>query len=179
MSTTSEAPFRLGMLATALMTLAAGGCASPTDLSFTNDHRLRFTAPAHRALVDLPVELHWAMADFRVAAPGSEVASREAGYFALFLDRAPIKPSHKLAEVADSDRECRRDPQCPDEDYYADRGIFTTTRRSITLGSVPDLNTNEAVQLHTITVVLVDTSGRRIGESAWHAEFKLRKKERS
>lgn len=156
-----------------LSVLALTACVDMSQLSFTNDHRLHFTQPAHRALVDRPVEISWTMTDFRVTAPGSEPPTRDAGYFALFVDQAPVAPGHHLADVGAGDPECRRSPGCPDKSYLADHGVYTTTRTSIILSSVSDLAIHDDPQLHTVTVVLLDTASRRIGESAWYVEFEL------
>lgn len=153
--------------------LLAAGCVNLDDMSFRNDHRMTITAPEHRQLTQRPVTVTWQMKEFRVAAPGSEPPSRTAGYFALFVDRAPIPPGGSLADIAASDRNCRRDPDCGSEQYFVDRGIYTATGTTKTLASVPDLPNLDSPQLHTITIVLLDTDGRRIGESAWDVEFKL------
>lgn len=168
-------PVRVALALVTLLVVTA--CGNPADLSFRNDHRLRFTAPEHRALTGRPVAIRWEMTGFRVVAPGSESPSRDAGYFAIFVDRAPVKPGQALRDIAAGDRECQRDPTCPDEKYLADHGIYATTQTSYTLTSVPDLPTKERVQLHTVTIVVLDTESRRTGESAWHVEFRLPKRD--
>lgn len=164
---------RCGQVAVVVLLLLLTACGNLGDLSFRQDHRLRFTAPDDRELVERPVTVSWEMTGFRVAPRGSEPASREAGYFALFVDRAPMKPGESLTDLAAADAECVRLSGCPDEQYFADRGIYVTTETSYALPAVPDLDTKDDPQLHTVTVVLLDTDGDRIGESAWYVEFKL------
>lgn len=154
--------------------IAAGGCVNLSQLQFKQDHRLHFTSPDSRAQVQLPVTLSWTMGDFRVAARGSEAPSEHAGYFAVFVDRAPVKPGQTLAVVAKGDPTCRPSEGCPDAAYLRLRGVYTTTAPSLVLRNVvPITSNNDHVQLHEATVVLMDTSGRRIGESAWYRDFKL------
>jgi hypothetical protein len=57
----------------------------------------------------------------------------------------------------------------------AQRGVYATRATSIVLQVVaPLLPSHDKIQVHTLTVILLDSSGRRIGESAWYLEFKLR-----
>jgi len=147
---------------------------SVSNHSVFNDHRFHFVAPASRAHVRLPVTLRWTMRDFTRAAPGGSEPSRRRGYFAIFVDRPPVGPGQTLRAVADRDTSCRRTPGCPDTSYLADRQIYTTAGDRFVLNRVPDFVDNrEKQQLHEATVVLLDTAGRRIGESAWYLDFWL------
>ena len=113
------------------------------------------------------------MTDFRVVSPGTLPVSRDAGYFAIFIDRAPVRPGQTLAAIAD--RQCRRTPGCVNAGYLSDRGVYTTTSDSLTLTQVASLNSYQNVQTHEATVVLVDSAGKRVGESAWYLDFRMRK----
>jgi len=156
--------------------LSGCGVTHMQDLSFRVDNRLHFTAPKARAKAHQPVTVSWTIRDFRIAAEGSEPASRDAGYFALFVDAAPIKPGQTMRAVASGDQACKRDPKCPDADYLAARGVFTTTATSLRLPLIPNVTGDkEKFQQHAITVVLMDTAGHRIGESAWELDFRLPK----
>src|SRR6058998_213954 len=99
--------------------LLVGGCGIThvQDLSFRVDNRLHFTTPKARSKLHQPVRLAWTIRDFRVTAPRSEPPSRDAGYFALFVDQTPIKPGQTMRAVASGDPSCRRDPACPDAAY--------------------------------------------------------------
>lgn len=158
-----------------LLVVTLPGCAAYGQLSFRQDHRLAFTTPQAYALVQQPVALSWTMEDFRVVEPRSDTPRDSAGYFAVFVDRAPVKPGRSLDDVADDDESCKREPKCPDAQYLADHGVYTTTATSIEL-QVPALESTETVQLHEVTVVLLDSAGNRIGEAAWHVPFKLEKR---
>lgn len=145
------------------------------DLSFRVDNRLHFTTPKARSKLHQPVHLAWTIRDFRVAAPGSEPPSRDAGYFALFVDHTPIRPGQTMHAVAAGDPSCRP-PSCPSNAYLEQHQIYTTTDLSFTLPQIPNIQGDkETVQHHTVTVVLMDTSGHRIGESAWQLDFRIPK----
>jgi hypothetical protein len=108
--------------------------------------------------------------------PGSEPPTKSAGYFSVFIDRAPIKPGRSLRSVGDTDRACVHDPSCPDAQYLADRQVYSATEPLLKLTEVQPLETKDGVQLHGAIVVLMDTAGRRIGEAAWRLEFRVRKR---
>lgn len=162
-------------IAVAMVTLVS--CTDWSQLAFRQDHRLRITAPANGDLVELPVKLSWSMDDFQIVEPGSGAGKPSAGYFAIFIDEVPMEPGQTLRELAaEDDPSCEQDPKCPDRGYLADRGIYTTTETSLSLRSVLPLPSDEPTQLHDVTVVLLDAAGSRIGENAWHLQFKLQKR---
>ena len=156
--------------------LLVTGCSVDLDrIAFRSDDRLHFTAPGDRALLSEPVSLRWTMKDFAVTRGG--VPSPDSGYFAIFVDQAPVEPGQELGAVAEDDLVCQADPTCPDRQYLAARQIYTTTDTAFTLEQVaPRTGSAEDVQLHDVTIVLLDADGRRIGESAWDISFKLRKR---
>lgn len=155
---------------------AACGITHVQDLNFTVDQRLQFVAPPARSLVTSPLTVSWTITGFGVEAPGSAVPSADAGYFAVFVDQSPIHPGQTMRVVAAKDETCLHQPGCPDAAYLAARRIYTTTATSITLPAIPALAGNsERIQYHSVTVVLMDTSGHRIGESAWELDVRIRR----
>jgi hypothetical protein len=174
-----EAPVRLRLAAgavAAVLGLSGCGLTHLHDLSFRVDERLTFTSPESRATVRQPVTVSWTMRDFRVAALGTAPPSDDAGYFAVFVDRTPIKPGQTMKSVAGDDLACQSDPKCPNRSYLRQHLVFTTTETSLKLPLIPDLTGIKAdVQLHRITVVLMDTAGHRIGESAWERDVRIPK----
>jgi hypothetical protein len=154
----------------------ACGLAHPQELNYRTDKRLDFVAPKARTLVETPIDVRWAIRDFKVQAPGSAPRSHDAGYFAVFVDRAPIKPDETMRVIASKDQPCLHRPGCPDEQYLEDRQIYTTTSSTLTLQQIPPIAGNtERIQVHFITVVLLDTAGHRIGESAWQLDVRMRR----
>jgi len=170
-----SAPWRrLALLVVTLVTASGCGLTHLSDLNFRVDNRLHFTSPKDRATVGRPLTVTWTIRDFRVAGPGSEPPSKDAGYFAVFLDRAPIKPEQTMRVIGNNDPTCKNDPKCPDRQYLNEHFVFTTTAMQLRLTEIPTvLGNREKLQQHTITVVLMDTAGHRIGESAWELDVRL------
>ena len=166
-------------LLTGLVGVLASGCMSFSDLSelqFKQDHRLQFTTPDDYAFVEPPFTVEWTMEDFEVLPAGSgEPPSEDAGYFAVFVDQAPIKPGRTLEDVAGRDEACKNDPRCPDKRYLEAKAVYVTHQPRLDLELVPQLNTKEKIQNHQLTVILLDSTGHRIGEYAWYLNFKAEK----
>lgn len=149
------------------------GC-SVSNLDLVNDHRLHFLQPADRAHLRLPVVLRWTMAGSAPASSGPTGAAGAGRYFAIFVDQAPVRPGQTLAAVASGDRSCRRSDGCPNALYLSARQVYMTSAESFVLDHVDSIpNARQKEQLHEVTVVLVDGTGRRIGESAWYRDFWL------
>lgn len=163
--------------------LACAGCVDLDEMQFVKDDRLHFTAPEDYALVELPLDVTWTMEDFEVVPRPTRSArattsdrGSDAGYFAVFVDRAPIRPGGTLADVVEGDPSCDGNPGCLDRSYLEAEGVYTTRKPSLTLDLVKPLTSRERIQLHQVTVVLLDSEGRRIGEHAWFRQFKLENK---
>ena len=156
--------------------LSTSGCGLThlQDLNFRVDKRLHFTAPKDRSTQHRPLTVSWTMSDFRIAAKGSEPPSRGAGYFAVFVDKTPIKPGQTMESLVSNDQACKVDPTCPDRAYLNGIGVYETTATTLTLKQIPGITGDkERLQHHYITVVLMDTAGHRIGESAWELDVRL------
>jgi len=168
---------RLRVAASALLSIALmSGCgiAHAKGLNFRVDDRLHFQSPKDRSSVHLPLTISWRMDDFHVAAQGSAPPTQSAGYFVLFVDRAPIRPGQTFAAVCKSDPFERGDRNCPTAGYLTGKQIFPTTDDHVTLQNLSNIPGNkDKKQLHTFVVVLMDTAGRRIGESAWELDLRL------
>lgn len=162
-----------------LAVLAALACTAcvPQGLAFRLDDRLTITAPQDRAEVTLPVTLQWQVEDFAVVEPGAGVR-KDAGYFAVFVDTAPVPPGKTLAHVARNDAGCRVEAGCPDAAYLAARGIYTTTETQLVLEQLPR-GEEDRRERHTATIVLMDAAGERIGESAFEVVFEVDRGEQS
>lgn len=148
-------------------------------MEFVKDHRLTFQSPESYEEIELPLQVTWTMKDFEVlGAKDKQAPSEDAGYFAVFVDQAPVKPGHTLADVGKDDPLCQGDTAaCLDPAYLETKGVYTTRKPSVALETVDPLSgSKEKVQLHQVTVVLLDSAGRRIGELAWYRYFKLETK---
>jgi hypothetical protein len=150
--------------------LALTACV-PQGLAFRTDERLTFVSPDDRSTVSLPVTIDWDIRDFDIVGPGSGTDEDE-GYFAVFVDRAPMPPGESLRWLARKDSSCRADDGCPDEEYRNARGVFTTTETELVLEQLPRTTDREdRKERHRVVVVLLDGESRRIGESAFEIAF--------
>lgn len=147
------------------------GCV-PQGLAFKIDDRLSFQSPEDRATVKLPVTLDWDIRDFEITEPGGEVAE-DKGYFAVFIDSSPMPPGKPLSWIARKDNSCRPSDGCPDEEYLLARGIYTTTDTELVLEQLPRGSDEDRRERHRATIVLLDASGARIGESAFELAFDI------
>jgi hypothetical protein len=146
-----------------------GGC-TVRGLQLRTDDRLSFEAPAAGRRASLPLTVRWSMRGFTASGlDGSRDTGR--GLFAVFVDRSPMSPGRPVTSLVDDDQSCRRDPRCPDAAYLADAGVFVTADPSITLTRLPKADDGVGDERHSVTVVLLDGTSRRIGESAWYRSF--------
>lgn len=168
--------FARGAAILALVSTSGCGLTHLQDLNFRVDDRLHFVSPADRATVARSFTVSWTMRDFTVAPLGSAPASRDAGYFAVFVDRTPVKPGQTMKSVMHDDLACQRNPRCPTTKDLRDLGIYTTTGTSVRVAQVGNVSGDrERLQHHYVTVVLMDTAGHRIGESAWELDVRIPK----
>jgi hypothetical protein len=146
-------------------------------LDFVKDERVEIVAPKDDAQVTLPMTVRWKATDFAVTGP-TDAATNDAGYFGVFVDRAPPGPGSTLASLAEGDEVCKATPGCPDEKYLASQRAYTTTDTSFRIERLPELTRDRTREGHEVTIVLLDGAGRRIGESAFRVEFQIRRKVR-
>lgn len=149
------------------LSLAACGV---EGLNFVRDDRVQITAPEERSQVRLPVTVEWEVEDFEVAGPGQD--AEDAGFFGVFVDRAPQPPGEPLEWHARDDDGCVAARGCPDEEWFERRRIFVTTESSLVIEALAR-GEDDRRELHEVTIVLLDGQGRRIGESAWDVEFEV------
>lgn len=153
-----------------VFTLALAPACIPQGLAFVQSDKVAITEPDYREKITLPLTISWDVKDFEVTGPNGE-ARDDAGYFAVFFDATPIPPGKTLEHVARDDFVCRNTPGCPDDVYFADRGIYETTDTTLTVKRLPDLDAFEGHETHEVTIILLDGTGRRIGEHAWFTQF--------
>jgi hypothetical protein len=159
-----------------VLPLLLSGCVQQ-GLAFRVDKRVSIVAPEARSEVTLPVTVRWTVRDFDVVDPGTTGAGgSRAGYFGVFVDGSPQPPGKTLAWIARKDRTCRASDGCPDAEYLAVRHIFSTSQTQITFEQLPRPSNTNQKERHNVTIVLLDGSGRRIGESAFSIDFTLKRK---
>ena len=115
------------------------------DQAFRTDERIRVTSPDDRAEVQLPVTVRWEADDI------------DQPSFAVFVDRAPVRPGKRV--VADA---------------IGPDAVYLTSDTQVVIPKVTE-GENGKRERHTATIVLLDPSGRRIGESAWDVVFEVRR----
>ena len=115
------------------------------DQAFRVDERVKITTPKDRSEVRLPVSLEWRADDI------------EEPSFAVFVDRAPVRPGEPV--VASSTRT---------------NAVYTTSETEFVIEQVAE-DDGTGRELHRATIVLLDPSGRRIGESAWDVTFEVQR----
>jgi len=151
-----------------------GACAFQVS-GFRLDQRLTFIAPHNYQVVSLPVTISWEIRDFTPTARRSSVPTPGAGYFALFVDQTPIAPGQTMDAVAAGDNTCDIHMGCPNAQYLAEHQIYTTAKTSFSLQQVATLpNDPYKQQLHQVTIVLLNATGHRIGQSSWTIGFKTK-----
>lgn len=157
-----------GLVVTALVSSCGFGV---TGLAFQQDDRLTIVTPREREVVTLPLRVAWSHEGLELSEP-TRAGGRPA-FFGIFVDRAPVPPGETVRYVARNDERCRESDGCPDEDYLASRGVFTTRDSTYTLDTLLQTAREGRREFHTVTIVLLDGHGRRIGESAWDVRFEF------
>ena len=144
-----------------LLVLALSGC-SVSGLAFREDDRVDIVEPGDRDEATLPLTIRWT----------SEVEVDDGGpYYAVFVDREPIRPGQSLRALADD--ACNQTDGCPDLAYLKDRFVFVTDELEVTIDALPQRGgqRTSADDRHEATLVLIDAEGRRRGEAAYTVEF--------
>ncbi|CAB4708150.1 MAG: hypothetical protein F2667_06830 [Actinobacteria bacterium] len=150
------------------LVVSMAGC-RPSDYQFRVDDRMTILEPASQSTVTAPFRISWEMEDFDPAGlDGSR--SEDSGAYAVFVDRPPMKAGSDLRSLFDDDPACASDARCPDAATLARENIYVTTKSKVRVRFLP-LQGAGGPDLHTITIVLLDGSGSRIGESSWYRTF--------
>lgn len=144
----------------------SGGCAF-SNIDLVQDHRVHIVSPATDQMVHLPVTIRWSVNGLQPGAGDPPVR------FAVFVDRAVIKPGSTLRSVASGDERCLKDPSCPDDSYLREHDVYLVTGTELRLPFLPDLRnagSHSSKDAHTVTIVILD-GDRRNGESAFTRTF--------
>jgi hypothetical protein len=168
---------RASTLLVAAGVLVLSAACGHNGLSFYKDERVKIVAPRDRAEARLPLTVRWNVKNFAVTGPTS-AASPDAGYFGVFVDQAPQPPGQTFRWFARSDYQCKVTPGCPDASYYASHHAYTTKDTQFVVTKLPELRPEQERKFrdfHEVIVVLLDGTGRRIGESAFQVDFQLKR----
>jgi hypothetical protein len=162
---------RLRFIALAALAATLMACGT-SGLNFVQDERVEITAPPDRAKVSLPATIRWQVRDFEITGPDG--ASRPgAGYFGVYIDRAPQPPQKTQAWLTRDEQNCLGG--CSSELALESRDIYSTESTEFTIDRVPrpPRQAQRRREFHEVTIVLLDGRGRRIGESAFIRQFEV------
>lgn len=143
-----------------VLTLATTACGE--DLAFVSSGALEDGGPLTIEPAPLPLVLTWQASEDVLASVGAGER-----WFVVFVDRAPVAPGDSIGDLVDDD--CLATTGCPDQSWFADRGVYVTTEPRLLLGAAMDRRTSErtgAVDRHLATVVVADGTGTRVGDTA-------------
>jgi len=145
--------------------LLVSGCSqfAGAGLAFRDDPVVRITTPTHRARVRAPFTLRW-----RALRP-----LPRGGRYEILVDRAPQPPGARPDRLAHGDDACRHTPGCPDATWYAAHGVFLTRGTLFDVPFVAPIRDERSSTLHDATIVVLDGTGRRVGEAGAFLEFHL------
>lgn len=160
-----------------VLLVALAGC-STSGMAFMVDDSIRVTAPEPRSTVSLPVTVRWLDAS-PPAVTRVAPADPEAEYYAVFVDRAPVRPGASVVDVIDDvdRRTCLAAPQCPDPKVLRDRGVLLTESTEVELEFLRDQRpASRATSKDPHEVAVVRMRGdRRTGEAAFRVSFFVRR----
>lgn len=129
---------------------------------FTKSSAFRILTPASFSSVNLPLTVSWTEgAPYR---PGDK--------FALFLDRGSIGIGNSILHLIPES--CRKVPSCSEDQYLQQQDVYVTTATSISLVNLPSTSLtghSSGKEDHEIVVVVLDSSGKRIGEQYASVDF--------
>jgi hypothetical protein len=136
----------------------ASGCRA-SGFQFVRTTAIEFTRPLAYSAVAAPLTVSWAARPgLRFGQPGGPAR------YGIFVDRAPMAPGGSLRGLFGHDRLCTQDPTCPDLAFLEQRSVYLTSADSVT---ITNLVPKHGGGLHSVTIVLIDASGRRLGESSY------------
>ncbi len=162
----------LRLVVVILAVVAAASSCAVHGLEFMTDDSVAITSPLNRADVQPPFTISWRV---RAASLAGQIADgRQPGYFAVFIDRTPVRPGQNLKVL--TDHVCQQTPGCPSPAYLAQLNVYLTGGMSLTVTTLPNLvpagaRPNKLDYLHQATIVIVNRQLQRIGEASFSVNF--------
>jgi hypothetical protein len=136
----------LAIIALGVLGSALSGCGE--GYLFRNDHRIVIDSPGSFSSVRQPLTVRWTAPDFS--------APRD-GRFAVFFDLAPPPPGQTLGDIPPLQKRFVR--------------VVDSTHVEAPAFVHDTSSTGPLQDHHEVTVILLDSSGRRISETAGYVEF--------
>ncbi len=130
-------------VAVGVLSMLLGGCLE--DRSFHENDVFRFTEPLEGDFASAPLLVRW------------EGKPKDTTQWALFLDRAPIKPGTSIDDLEVQERQ----------------NLWITKDQNLTIDFVPPRSTSVASRRdrHLLVVIPLDADGERIGEHTASVEL--------
>jgi len=142
----------------ACVAIVASGCGID-GLDFRADTRLSITSPSDRSAVTVPFLLEWELQD-----PGERDSA-----FAVLVNVSPPRAGAPITDLLPESQQDRAscDAECQFAALAA-RGITVTSAEELEFTVLPRRTGMSAdrARRHTITVIVLDQQGRRVGEVA-------------
>ena len=141
-----------------LAAFALSAC-SVSGLDFRADDRLTITDPPDRSAVTVPFDVSWTLAD----------QHPDEWQFAVLVDASPQRPGAPITDLLPPSQQNARscDAACQTAALEA-RGVYVTDATSLQIPVLPRPTgvSAERARRHTVTVIVLDDQGRRVGEVA-------------
>jgi hypothetical protein len=146
----------------ALVALMAGAGCNGGSRTFIADEHVYITSPAPLSTVTTPFTVTW------------QAPKRQGQRYAVFVDQSPLSPGANLRDLAGES--CRQVSSCePNPSYLNNIGVYLTNADHVgiaTLPSVGGIDSHQKNPIHTLTLVLMNASGDRVGTQAWQVQFR-------
>ena len=160
------------LLVAGLVLTGCGITRIDAPISFQADRRLSIESPEPEEKVGLPLTVRWSADD---------VDTSDGTHFALFVDRPPPPPDREIRLQVCTERE-KLPPQLGEL-----RGPCEDDRTEIRFADEPSYRFDcfeprfsapkRRRHVHTVTVVLVDADGRRLGQAADTVKFEVEQRD--
>jgi hypothetical protein len=145
-----------------VVALAVLGACGGMSGALVRDDAVEILHPAPMEVVRTPLEVRW----------NGDLGPDES--FAVFVDRVPIPPGTSIDDAFED--ACDGVPACPDETFLSVRGVHLTGDHEVTIPVLTPrggVDGASALDVHRVTIVVVDHDGTRRGERAWSTEFRV------
>jgi hypothetical protein len=159
----SPSRWRLRALSLAFVACVALSSCGLSGLEFSTPSAIKLARPANLATVTLPFTLTWTSTE-----PASGTDS--GGEYAVFVDTTPMPPGKTVRYFARGDPSCEQTPGCPNASYLRNKNVYLTEQPRLVITGLADTRPTgrkSENDEHQITVILLGTGGRRVGESSY------------
>jgi hypothetical protein len=159
-------------LAAGVVLPACNVTAVQAPITLRADRRLKMVSPKDEDKVRLPTKVTWAATDFDTS---------KGNHFGVFVDRSPLGPRKDLRFRICTEQEKQPVQAGEDRKPCKDdrKTVFLTNETSFTFTCFePKVNAPKRTRYdHTVTVILLDASNKRVGEAATSVKFQVNERD--